>query len=166
MERLLLSVLTLAVSSYVAYKTKRGSMESEMDRQRILKDSIGDQKAVGDPTVVRIESIDFHSHSRNLRNLLQETCPGHTILTIGFMNAHIDPEFLDNLTGESQEIGGVEAAIGEIHQSKHTTMVEWSVNTNEASEIMGFTNALADIADEGLEKDADWISNTGSVKWV
>ena len=106
---LVIGGVTLMFTLYIAYKSKASSVESERERQRYLTERCSGQKAMGEPTVIRIETVDFEGKKRGIRGWLSEEYPGDTIVTMTFMNVFVYPSFLEGFNSHTGDFSGLGA---------------------------------------------------------
>jgi len=155
--------VTLVFTIYIAYKSKESSVESERDRQRHLTERCNGQKVMGEPTVIRIESVDFEGGKRGIRGWFSEEYPGDSVVTMSFMNVFVYPSFLEQLGEEPDEFGNVDAEELGTNVIGDTTMTNWRLKTNDPDEIIDFVKGFANASDSGLKRGADYVQITNKV---
>lgn len=152
--------LTFVFTLYIAYKSKATSVESTQDRQRILTERCEGQKVIGDPTVVRIESVEFEADSRGLKGWFFEEHPGSSVVSMSFLNVFVAPSFLEQLGEEPEQFGDVEAEELGTKVVGDTVMTNWRIQTNDPNEIQDFVRGFANASDSGLQEGNDYVQLT------
>ena len=160
---LVIGGVTLVFTLYIAYKSKASSVESERERQRYLTERCSGQKAMGEPTVIRIESVDFEGKRRGIRGWFSEEYPGDTVVTMSFMNVFVYPSFLKQLGEEPTEFGNVEAEEIGSKVVGDTTMTNWRLETNDPDEILEFVSRFANAMDSSLKEGKEYVRLTKKV---
>lgn len=155
--------VTLVFTFYIAYKSKASSVESERDRQQHLTERCNGQKIMGEPTVIRIESVEFEGGNRRIRGWFSEEYPGESVVTLSFMNVFVYPSFLEQLSEEYDEFGGIEAEEEETKVVGDTTMSNWRVKTNDPEEIFNFVRFFVENTDNALKRGKRYVQLTKKV---
>lgn len=156
--------VTLIFTLYIAYKSKASSVESKRERQRYLTERCEGQKIIGDPTVIRIESVEFEGDKRGIRGWFAEEYPGESVVSLSFMNVFVVPSFLEQLGEEPQEYA--DDIVAEELGTKvvgDTTMTNWRVRTNDPEEIRNFVRGFANAIDSSLKDGAEYVQLTKKV---
>ena len=159
-----LAVLTFIFTLYIAYKSKATAVESGQDRQKLLTERCEGQKVIGDPTVIRIESVEFEPDRRGLKGWLFEEHPGSSVVTMSFLNVFVAPSFLEQLGEEPDQFGDVKAEELGTKVVGDTVMTNWRIQTNNPDEIREFVRGFANASDSGLKEGRDYVQLTKKTK--
>lgn len=157
----ILTGVTLVFTFYIAYKSKATAVESAQDRQKILTERCGGQNLIGNPTIIRVESVEFEPNKKGIKNWFLEEHPGSSVVSISFLNVYIDPSFLEQLGKEPKEFGDLEAEELETKVVGDTVMTSWRIQTNDPDKIQEFIRGFANASDEGLQQGEEYVRLTG-----
>ena len=162
---LIVALIGIPLTLYIAYKSKKSSLESEKDRQQYLSDRLQNKKIIGEPTVINIDSVEFTADERSFKNWILEELTGESVVTFSFMNVAIDPDALEIIGDDGIDVNldGVKSDFVDAKIVGDTVMTRWRINSGDSKHIEEFLSTFCTAIDKAIEDDMGFVRQTKRV---